>query len=64
MDTSNVNASEQSGLKRLLKHAVPLGSWVDCDNHKMVLCSKHPSRNFLDVFSADAILIALWKLFH
>ena len=64
MDTTNVNAAEQSGLKRLLKHAVPLGNWVACGNHKMALCFKHLLRDFFDVFSADATLIALWKLFH
>ena len=28
MDTSNVNSGDRSGLKRLLKHAVPLGVWI------------------------------------
>ena len=54
MDTTNVNSSEQSGLKQLLKHVVPLGNWVSCGNHKMALCFKHLLNDFPDVFSADA----------
>ena len=40
-DTTNINSGMQSGLIRLLKHAVPLGNWVGCGNHKVPLCFKH-----------------------
>ena len=64
MDTTNVNSGERGGLKRLLKHAVPLATWVGCGNHKVALCFKHLLKDFPDVFSADATLLALWKYFH
>ena len=64
MDPTNVNSGEQSGLKRLLKHNVPLGNWVGCGNHKVALCFKHLLNYFPDVLSADATLLALWKFFH
>ena len=38
-ETTNVNSSEKTGLKRLLKHQIPLACW--CGNHKVVLCFKH-----------------------
>lgn len=64
MDTTNVNSGERSGLKRLLKHAVPFGVWIGCENHKLALCFKHLLLKFNDVFTADATLTALWKFFH
>ena len=64
MDTTNVNSGEKAGLKRLLKHAVPLGCWIGCGNHKIALCFKHLLGDFPVVFSADATLLCLWKFFH
>ena len=64
MDTTNVNAGEQSGLKRLLKHAVPLGNLVGFGNHKMALCFRLLFKVFPNAFSVDVTLLAMWKLFH
>ena len=64
MDTTNVNSGEQSSLKRLLKHAVPLGNWVGCGNHKVALCFKRLLNDFPDVLSPDATLLALSKFYH
>lgn len=41
VDTTNVNAGDQGGLNRLLKHAVPLSVWIVCENHKLALCFKY-----------------------
>ena len=64
MVITNVNDGEQSGLKRLLKHVLPLGNWEVCDSHKMALYFKHLLKDFPGVFSADTTLLALWRLFH
>ena len=64
MDTTNVNSGERNGLKWLLKHLIPLASWIGCGNHKVALCFKHLLPEFESVFSADAALLALWKFFH
>ena len=64
IDATNVHSGELSGLKQLLKHAAPLGNWVDFMNHKVALCFKHLFNDFPDVLSADATLLALWKFFH
>ena len=63
-DITNVNSGRRSGLKRLLKHAVPLSVWIGCGNHKLALCLKHLLPLFSEIFSADTILTALWNLFH
>ena len=57
----DVNSGERSGVKRLLKHAVPLGVWIGCGNHKLVLCFKHLLLLLSKIFSADT---TLWKFFH
>ena len=64
MDTTNVNSGEKKGLKRLLKHLIPMASWIGCGNHKVALCFKHLLPEFKSVFSADATLLVLWKFFH
>ena len=64
MDTTNVNSSERNGLKQLLKHLIILASWIGCGNHKVAFCFKHLLPEFKSVFSADAVLLALWKFFH
>ena len=64
MDTTDVNSGERNGLKWLLKHLIPLASWIGCGNHKVALCFKHLLPKFESVFSADAALLALWKFFH
>ena len=63
MDTTNVNSGDQGGLKRLLKHAVPLSVWIGCGNHKLALCFKHLGQ-FPNVSDADSTLLAIWKFFH
>lgn len=64
MDFTNVNSGKWSGLKCVLKHVVPLGVWIGCGKHKLVLCFKHLLPLFNETFAADAALIALWKFFH
>ena len=63
-NTTNVNSGERNGLKRLLKHLIPLASWIGCGNHKVALCFKHLLPEFKSVFSADAALLALSKFFY
>ena len=63
MDTTNVNSGE-NGLKRLLKHLIPIATWIGCGNHKVALYFKHLLPEFKCVFNADAALLALWKFFH
>ena len=62
--TTNVNSGDQGGLKRLLKHAVPLSVWIGCGNHKLALCFKHLLGAFPNVSDADSTLLAIWKFFH
>ena len=51
MNTTNVSSSERKGLKQLLKHLIPLASWIRCGNHKVALCFKHLLPEFKSVFS-------------
>lgn len=62
MDTTNVNSGDYSGLKRLLKHAVPLSVWIGCGNHKLALCVKHLLGEYPNVSDADSTLLA--SCFH
>ena len=61
---TNINWRKQSGLKWLLKHALPLGNWVGCENHKVAPCFKHLLNDYPDVLPAGAMLLALWKFVH
>ena len=64
MDTINVNSGEKKGLKQLLKHLIPLATWIGCGNHKVTLCFKHLLSEYKSVFSVGAAFDALWKIFH
>ena len=59
MNTTNVNFGERNGLKRLLKHLIPLASWIGCGNHEIALCFKHLLLKFESVFSANAAFLVL-----
>ena len=59
MDTTNVNSGEKGGLKRLLKHVIPMAAWIGCGNDKVALCFKHLLPEFQSVADADTTLLAL-----
>lgn len=41
MDTDNINPGENFGETGPQRHAIPLGIWIACDNHKLELGFKN-----------------------
>ena len=59
MNTTNINSGEKNGLKRHLKHKVPLLKWIGCNNHNLASTFKHliPSFQCIAYFSFESLEI-------
>ncbi|XP_052245734.1 uncharacterized protein LOC127854716 [Dreissena polymorpha] len=63
-DGANVMSGEVSGLQRRIRHLSPICLYMNCRNHRLALCLKHLMKNYPVLVDADALLLAIWKLFH
>ncbi|XP_062569444.1 uncharacterized protein LOC134231500 [Saccostrea cucullata] len=63
-DGCNVMSGVNTGVQRRFRHLVPHQVYINCRNHKLVLCVKHLIKEFPVLEELDSLLLGIWKLFH
>ena len=64
LDGTNAMSGEKKGLQRRIRHVSPYALYLNCRNHRLALCLVHLLKQYNDLEAVDALLLAIWKIFH
>lgn len=64
IDGTYTMSGEVTGLQRRIRHLSPHCIYINCRNHRLVLCLKHLMKEYPLLVEVDSILLSVWKLFE
>ena len=63
LDRTNAMSGERKGLQCRIRHLAPYSIYLNCSNHRPVLCLVHLIKKYDILLPLDRLLISVWKHF-
>ena len=63
LDGTNAMSGEHKGSQRRIRHLVPYSIYLNCSNHRLLICLVHLTKKYDILLSLDKLLISVWKHF-